>query len=318
MQSSWSLKMGHVNIGVHLFSPHFDTDIGLLLRSLSFNLAASIQEKVNIVFVTPDAPESFASSLELPKWGKPICISLFKVMRKISHDTHDQSSLFFDLVKTVNFGPRDWFSPSLKTFFYHRENQLIGFVQLFDKLNKELLLARISMYVFLFATYWYVSHGGLLLHGAAMAMNQNGYLFLGKGGAGKSTTAALSASVGVSVLSDDLAFVIMQGLDGYELAAAPGQTSRYSTDPLLRPQLKGVFLLFKDTQDKIVPVSQLVTANAIFRSFEWNHWVDHMPPTALTLAFQTTCDIARHIPGYELHFRKSPDFWKLIDEQFPE
>jgi hypothetical protein len=31
--------------------------------------------------------------------------------------------------------------------------------------------------------------------------------------------------------------------------------------------------------------------------------------------FKQIAAIARHLPGYELHFQKSPDFWELIDEQ---
>ena len=36
----------------------------------------------------------------------------------------------------------------------------------------------------------------------------------------------------------------------------------------------------------------------------------------LKSAFSISTAMAREIPGYELHFRKSPHFWNLIDEQF--
>ena len=32
-------------------------------------------------------------------------------------------------------------------------------------------------------------------------------------------------------------------------------------------------------------------------------------------SFEFIAGLARKVPGYELHFRKSPDFWKLIDGQ---
>jgi len=38
----------------------------------------------------------------------------------------------------------------------------------------------------------------------------------------------------------------------------------------------------------------------------------------LRRSIRTIGDLARTIPGYELHFRKSPDFWKLIDAEFPD
>jgi len=314
MSYLYSLRMGHIDVGIHIFSPDFETDIKRLLHSLSFNLPIAFQGKVNLVFVTPDAPERFVNSLELPEWGRPICKSLFKITQTISHGSQVYHSNLNDLLKVADWGPKDWFAPNLKTFFYHQENQLLCFVLLFEKRKKETLLNRISGYVYFLAAYWYASHNGLLLHSAAVADDKTGYLFLGEGGAGKSTASSLCASVGISVLSDDLAFVILRGNGGYELAAAPGQISRYTTNPLLRPRLKGIFRLVKDTQDNILPISQTATAHIIFRSFEWSHWIEHMPPKALSLAFQTACDIARCIPGYELHFRKSPDFWKLINE----
>jgi hypothetical protein len=33
--------------------------------------------------------------------------------------------------------------------------------------------------------------------------------------------------------------------------------------------------------------------------------------------FRQIALLARNVPGYEMHFRKSLDFWKLIDEQIP-
>jgi hypothetical protein len=32
-------------------------------------------------------------------------------------------------------------------------------------------------------------------------------------------------------------------------------------------------------------------------------------------SFKISASIARQVPGFELHFRKHPDFWKLIDDQ---
>lgn len=307
--------MGHIDICVHVFSPNIELDIKQLLLSLSFNLPISSQEKIDVVFVTPDAPEWFVDAIDLPEWGKPICKSLFKLIQTASEDSIAQRSNLVDILKVVNFGPKDWFALNLKTFFYFQESQLICFVLLFEK---EMILNRISGFIYFLATYWYASNKGLLLHSAAIANNRTGFLFLGEGGAGKSTAASLSASVGSSVLSDDLAFVVLRDNSRYELAAAPGPVSRYTTNPLLRPKLEGIFRLVKDSQDFLLPISQTTTAHIIFRSFEWSHWVDHLSLKTQSLAYRTACDIARSIPGYELHFRKSPDFWKLINERFPD
>jgi hypothetical protein len=311
--------MGHLDIGVNIYSPNFEADIKQLLQSLSFNLPVSFQENAHIVFVTPDAPEWYVNSMELPEWGKPICESFFRVTHTISNASHDHRSIILDLLKVGDLRPKDWFAPDTKAFFYHQGNQSICFVLLFENgKDPETMLRRITGYLYFFAIYWYASHRGLLLHSAAVANNRNGFLFLGEGGAGKSTVSSLSASIGASVLSDDLAFVVRRGNGRYELAAAPGLGSRYTTNPLLRPQLKGIFRLVKDTHDDILPISQIATAHFIFRSFEWSYWIDHLSPKVLSLAYQTACDIARSIPGYELHFRKSPNFWTLIDEKFSD
>lgn len=311
--------MGFVNIDLYAFAPNYESDINELIKSLSFNLSISNQEKVYIVFVTPDMPEWFVHSMDLPEWGKSIFTSLLKVAQSVSLGSQACTPRLSDLLKIVDFGPEDWLAQDLKTFFYYRDDKLICFVLLLDvETNREILLNRISGYIYFLSTYWYATNKGLLLHGAAIANNRKGYLFLGEGGAGKSTAAYLSTSVGASVLSDDLAFVVIRENGIYELAAAPGQGSRYTTNPLLRPQLKRIFRLIKDTSDNVIPLSRIATAHIIYRSFEWSHWVDHLSEKALSLAYQSACSIARTIPGYELHFRKSPDFWKLIDAEFPD
>jgi hypothetical protein len=320
MLFSWSLRMGCLDVGVHVFAPQFQTEIEQLISSLSFGLQPSSQKDVHVVFVNPDAPEEFVDLIELPEWGKCIYKNLYKISKAAAQDKSLQSPDLSDFSKAVNFGPKDWFSPELKAFFYYNPSgQLICFPFNYGKKsNRAILLNRISGYIYFLATYWYASHNGLLLHSAGVARGENGYLFLGEGGAGKSTTSSLSTSVGVDVLSDDLSFVIHTGDGRYEQAAAPGPFSRFTTNPRLHPRLRGIFRLVKDTRDHLVPISPIETAHIIFRSFEWSEWVDSLPPETITQAFHTACDIAQRIPGYELHLRKSPDFWKLIDAQFAE
>ncbi len=36
---------------------------------------------------------------------------------------------------------------------------------------------------------------------------------------------------------------------------------------------------------------------------------------SLRIVFPIFAAIARAVPAYELHFRKSPDFWKVIDAE---
>jgi hypothetical protein len=55
------------------------------------------------------------------------------------------------------------------------------------------------------------SHGGMLVHAAAVIRNERAYLFFGKSGDGKSTAAAISRRFGV--IGDDVIAVKRQGRD---------------------------------------------------------------------------------------------------------
>jgi hypothetical protein len=140
---------------------------------------------------------------------------------------------------------------------------------------------------------------------------------LGEGGAGKSTAAANSAAVNIPVIADDHVFILRDAEQDFTLSLAPKWPSQLSTHPDLRPPLRGIFVLVKDTVDRLIPVSQTRTARMLLKGFQ------ELPTSALLSsdlvrqAFQTCANIARTVPGYELHFRKSPDFWDVIDVEFP-
>ena len=85
---------------------------------------------------------------------------------------------------------------------------------------------------------------------------------------------------------------------------------------MLRPPLRGVFTLVKDNHDYLVPLSPIQVARALFDGFlQQTPYVKRLPDEVVGLAFRTVCAIARLVPGYELHFRKSPDFWDVIDAE---
>jgi hypothetical protein len=178
---------------------------------------------------------------------------------------------------------------------------------------------KIFGFSFHLATQWHVARGGLGLHSCAVARGSDGFLFLGDSEAGKTTVARLSASIGYPALGDDLNFVVRDGEAGYRLAAAPSPKLSPVGYSACRPLLRGVFILVQDDGDYFVPLSPLQTARALFDGFiEQTPYVQRLPDEMVGLAFWAACDIAHRIPGYELHFRKSPDFWELIDEQFPD
>lgn len=177
---------------------------------------------------------------------------------------------------------------------------------------------QIFLYILFLATRWHVEHGHLCLHSSAVARDNKGFLFLGDSDAGKTTVARLSDSVGFRALGDDLNFVLQEHSGQYRLAAAPSPNPSPVGYSMLRPQLKSVFKLVQDNKNYIVPLSSMQTAKVLFDGFRQVPKSNSFPARIFGISLKNISEIARHIPGYELHFRKSPDFWKLIDEQFPD
>lgn len=192
-------------------------------------------------------------------------------------------------------------------------------VALITAYPKDLSYLTIWGYLFFLATQWHVERGGLSLHSSAVARGSDGFLFLGQSKAGKSTVAELSASIGLSALGDDLNFVIPDGESGYRLAASPSPSLPSVGYSMQKPRLRGIFVLVQDDRDYLVPVEPLKMAPLLFHSFiQQTPYVRRVSNALVGKAFQTVCDLSRRIPGYELHFKKSADFWKIIDERFPE
>ncbi len=167
------------------------------------------------------------------------------------------------------------------------------------------------------AAEYYAPRGGILLHAAAASLRHQGFLFLGKSGAGKSTTAKNTAKVGIPVLGEDRVFVLPSKNGEYVLGKAQTYPAQLITHPELIPPLRGIFLLAQDTNDHLERMTQTQTAKMMFQAFQEHPAGSALPPKLLRSIFQTACQIARQVPGYILHLRNAPDFWNLIDAEFP-
>ena len=153
------------------------------------------------------------------------------------------------------------------------------------------------------AMYWHVLKGGTPLHAAGVARHDRGYLFLGPSGAGKSTVAVLSGRVQGATVHDD--WLLVGRRSGNYFLAHP--------DSHIAPALRAILLLRKGDTDRLAALSPQATCAHLARSI-----LDYMTGQDLSVpwirqAFHNAAAIARSIPGYELCFRKSPDFWQVID-----
>ncbi len=167
------------------------------------------------------------------------------------------------------------------------------------------------------AAEYYALRGGILLHAAAASLRHQGFLFLGKSGAGKSTTAKNTAAVGIPVLGEDRVFVLPSKDGEYVLSKAQTYPAQLISHPDLTPPLRGVFVLAQNASDHLERMTQTQTAKMVFQAFQEHPAGSALSPKLLRGIFQTACQIARQVPGYILHLRNAPDFWKLIDAEFP-
>lgn len=158
---------------------------------------------------------------------------------------------------------------------------------------------------------WKIEQGYIPLHAAGVLKNNRLFLFLGPSGSGKSTCASLSNAVGGSVLDEDQ--VLLYRLDnGQFFADAWGYNIQSCSIPLY-----AIYVLIQDCENQLIPIT---ASNAVRYLFECNSDVIGSVPSDehLRHLFMNLAILARQVPAYELHFRKSPEFWQLIDEQFPE
>jgi hypothetical protein len=182
----------------------------------------------------------------------------------------------------------------------------------------ENIYIHILLYILFLIACWQIQNGGLYLHSSAVlhSSTDKGFLFLGASGEGKTTVTQLSVEAGHTALGDDLNLVIQDKTNVYKLAATPSIVPTISSYSMLHPYLQGIFKLVKDDHDDLIPLSPRDLSIVMFESLKQIPKAALLPDQTLQQAFQTISSVSSCVPGFELHFKKRPDFWKLIDEQF--
>jgi hypothetical protein len=156
------------------------------------------------------------------------------------------------------------------------------------------------------AVHWHAAHGGGMFHACGVVRDNHGYLFLGQSGAGKTTVGALSGMArGIMIHEDE---VVVGSDSGQYRLAHP----RHSD---LTPVLRAIFLLRQSKTDHLVTLSPRGVFAGLTRSIlEYAVGLDNYGPW-VRQAFHNAATMARCVPGFELHFRKSADFWDVIDAE---
>ena len=146
------------------------------------------------------------------------------------------------------------------------------------------------------------------IHASGVIKETQLYLFGGRSGTGKSTVSSISLNQGDKILDEDQ-LILREDKNGIFIADAWGYSLSESN-----ARLTAVFKLVHHTRDKLIPLTKPQTSRFLFTQIiELTGEAIQEDLVCDTLAFSSR--MARTIPGYEMHFRKSPDFWKLIDAE---
>jgi len=153
----------------------------------------------------------------------------------------------------------------------------------------------------------HIHSGRAFLHAASVFQKSSAYLLLGHSGAGKSTASEYSLEKQYSVLHDDHVVVFKSNQGEY------GVTN--NTFSVSSVRLKALLFLMQDKKDYLVPLSPIETTKRLMEGSFESFSSPLLYGKFLKTVFNISSGMAHSIPGYELHFRKSPDFWDMIDEE---
>ena len=153
-----------------------------------------------------------------------------------------------------------------------------------------------------------VEHEGLLLHSAAVARGDRGYIFPGPSETGKSTIASF-ATQREQVLSDEM--VMVRKIEGaYRVYSSPFFGTNASTELNVGAPLRAAMLPIKDTR---VYLEKTTPGRALSKFLASVLFFDQDPATNERLMSIAT-DVVDTVPFFDMHFRRDGEFWTHIEE----
>lgn len=155
--------------------------------------------------------------------------------------------------------------------------------------------------------------GIILIHGAAVVMNQHALVFLGPSGTGKSTICKTLESF-VQVIGDDRLYLIPRGSDWLVADATIPALERALTEEealnLAGVPLSAVFRIFQSSNPSVTPVDTRQTCRYLSAAFYEFFWAHDLDIQAQKIVFSKIADISRKTAGFNLHFSQST---KIVD-----
>lgn len=157
-------------------------------------------------------------------------------------------------------------------------------------------------------TAWQLHQGNIPLHASGVIHKEGLYIFSGHSGAGKTSIGILGLVIGDQMLDEDQLMIFRDSGNRYS-AKAWGKSLNETTIPIC-----AFFKLMKSENNYLIPLSPLHLA-----SFLWEQSSEVTGglcsrQNRITL-FKHIAELSREVPGYELHFRESPDVWDFLDAE---
>ena len=143
------------------------------------------------------------------------------------------------------------------------------------------------------------------MHAASVLRDGRAYVFTGRSGSGKSTIASLSPEG--TVLTDEISLVRFEG--GAWRAYGTPFWGEFRAAGLNRAgELAGIYLLEQAREDRVEPLAAKEALRALLPNVLF--FSSRRRETDALLGI--LAEAAAGIPFYRLHFRRTPDFWKVI------
>ena len=254
-----------------------------------------------------DKYQAFTSSLDLKsgenslKGSQPGCKSVIQLYLDIRQKEEENWDRLAD--------EKLWIDVSYhQNRFFIRRPDLEGEIDLTSRIAR--VTNRAAIYSFdsflrILYSLILVQEGGFLLHAASVVRDGQGYAFMGKSGAGKSTIAAHSPEQ--SVLSDEISLIKKVEAD-YLLYSTPFWGEQEIKGGNFCFPLQGIYQLKQSPQ---LYSRRLSPREALSRLME-NILYFSREPFLTRQLFQNCFDFTQYMPVFELEFQKDTSFWGII------
>lgn len=154
-------------------------------------------------------------------------------------------------------------------------------------------------------------NGGMLLHATAVIKDKKAFIFLGVGGAGKSTIANLSKRY--KVLGDDIIAVRKKGGHYYAFSTPWKQAPFIKPDRHKKGRIWAIFFIKKSNR---ISFKSLQPEHALMRMLSSHiHFLVYTKRPLTEKIFFTAADFTKRIPAYEMEFEKTRDFWRKLKKE---